>query len=189
MSCLDHQSDESRHFKQGRRHHHHHSDKDDSYRRHHHIHNSRLDENGMNYYERPEGWRHLSDRLGVETLLSEAYFQTNSFWGLRLQNTLSAKMIEMSGDRDVQSPKRRSNSQHALQKGVRIGAEVAYRIRNDRGPWAGEKAIKVISAAVASATIDLLLDTDSKNHPLTHAAVVTVEGVIIDRIINGIMKL
>ncbi|KAH7267881.1 uncharacterized protein BKA55DRAFT_635146 [Fusarium redolens] len=172
MSCLNHQPDESRHFKQGRRHHHHHNDKDDSYRRHHHhrhIHNSRLDDNGMNYYERPEGWRHLSDRLGVETLIT--------------------KMIEMSGDRGVQSPKRRSNSQHALQKGVRIGAEVAYRIRNDRGPWAGEKAIKVISAAVASATIDLLLDTDSKNHPLTHAAVVTVEGVIIDRIINGIMKL
>jgi hypothetical protein len=70
-----------------------------------------------------------------------------------------------------------------------MGAEVAYRIRNDRGSWVGEKGVKVASAAIASATIDLMLGTDSKKHPLAHSATSKVEGFIIERIISGTMGL
>jgi hypothetical protein len=89
----------------------------------------------------------------------------------------------------MQGLKEHSKRQHALQKGVRTGAEVAYQIRNDRGSWAGEKGIKVASAAIASATIDIWLGTGSKKHPLAHAAVSAVEGIIIDGIMNGTMQL
>jgi hypothetical protein len=69
-----------------------------------------------------------------------------------------------------------------------MGAEVAFRIRNDRDSWLGEKTVKVASAALVSATIDLLLGTDSKSHPMTHAAVSLVEATIVDKIINGTMR-
>jgi hypothetical protein len=83
---------------------------------------------------------------------------------------------------DTRTPKNRSKSEHALQQGVCAGAEVAFRIRNDRGSWVGEKGIKVASAAMTSATLDLLFATDQKKHPLTHLVVSKVERIIIDRI-------
>jgi hypothetical protein len=82
----------------------------------------------------------------------------------------------------MRTPKNLSKSEHALQQGVRAGAEVAFRIRNDKGSWVGEKGIKVASAAITSATLDLLLGTDQRKHPLAHLVVSKVEGVIIDRI-------
>jgi hypothetical protein len=85
----------------------------------------------------------------------------------------------------TRTPKNRSKSEHALQQGIRAGAEVAFLIRNDRGSWVGEKGIKVASAAMTSATLDLLLATDQKKHPLTHLVVSKVERAIIDRITHS----
>jgi hypothetical protein len=66
---------------------------------------------------------------------------------------------------------------------------VAYRIRNNRGSWVGEKRVKVASPAIASVTIDLMLGTDSKKHPIAHSATLKVEGFIIERIISGTIGL
>jgi hypothetical protein len=71
---------------------------------------------------------------------------------------------------------------------ISTAAEVAFRIRNDSGSWVGEKGIKVASAAIASASIDLLLDTDPKKHPLAHMAVSMVQGAVKDGITDSKMK-
>jgi hypothetical protein len=100
----------------------------------------------------------------------------------------SAELIEPSGHKGTGSSKTHNRNQHALQKGVRIGAEVALRIKNNEDSGLREKTVKVMSAAIASATFDLLMGTEAKSHPITSAAVSLVEGIIIDRIEHGTMK-
>jgi hypothetical protein len=68
---------------------------------------------------------------------------------------------------------------------ISTAAEVAFRIRNDSGSWVGEKGMKIASAAIASAAIDFLLDTDPKRHPLAHIAVSMVQGVVKDGITDS----
>ncbi|KAH7215485.1 hypothetical protein DER44DRAFT_652604 [Fusarium oxysporum] len=173
MSSIDHMLDKGQHSKQGRRRHHNHDSIDDPnhhcHHHHHHVHRRPIDDNAMRLYEEPEWWSHLINPSALGTLITKA--------------------IEVSGHREKRGSEIRNESHHALLMGVRTGAEVASRIKNDRGPWAGEKSIKVVSAAIASATIDLLLGTDSKSHPLRYAVASMVEKIIIDRIINGKLKL
>ncbi|KAH7148127.1 hypothetical protein DER46DRAFT_514220 [Fusarium sp. MPI-SDFR-AT-0072] len=176
MSSIDHRLDKGKHSKEGRRRHHNHDIIDDPHRHchhhhhhHHHVHRRPIDDNAMRLCEGPEWWSHLIDPSVLETLITKA--------------------IEARGHREKRGSEIRNERHHALCMGVRTGAEVASRIKNDRGPWAGEKSIKVVSAAITSATIDLLLSTDSKSHPLRYAVASMVESFIIDRIINGKLKL
>ncbi|KAH6965042.1 hypothetical protein EDB82DRAFT_467026 [Fusarium venenatum] len=167
MDCLDHQQGRSRRFKQGRRYHHPPDDKDES---DHHTYGKPLYDSVRGRHQRPRGCEHVNGRPSLETLISEAHSQTKS---------------QTSGHRAVSTAKKRSKSEHAVGKGIRTGAEVAFRIRNDRGSWVGEKGIKVASAAIASATIDFMLGADPKKHSLAHIAVSMVEGVVTDGITNG----
>jgi hypothetical protein len=58
-------------------------------------------------------------------------------------------------------------------KGISTGAEVAFR------------RIKVTSAATASETIEFLLGTDPKKHPLARIAVSIIKGLVTNGITNG----
>ncbi|CEI68177.1 hypothetical protein FVEN_g12224 [Fusarium venenatum] len=182
MDCLDHQQGRSRRFKQGRRYHHPPDDKDES---DHHTYGKPLYDSVRGRHQRPRGCEHVNGRPSLETLISEAHSQTKSSHYQRLHNSASARSSQTSGHRAVSTAKKRSKSEHAVGKGIRTGAEVAFRIRNDRGSWVGEKGIKVASAAIASATIDFMLGADPKKHSLAHIAVSMVEGVVTDGITNG----
>ncbi|KAH7142530.1 hypothetical protein DER46DRAFT_619632 [Fusarium sp. MPI-SDFR-AT-0072] len=183
MDCLDHQQDRSPHSKQGRRYHHPHDYKDVP--DHHHTHGKPLYDHITGRHQRSRQWEHISGRPSLESLISEAHLQTNSSHHQRLRSTPSARASQTSRHRAVPTLKKRSKGEHAVGKGVSTGAEVAFRIRNDRGSWIGEKGIKVVSAAIASATIDFMLDTDPKKHPLAHIAVSMVQGAVTDGIMNG----
>ncbi|KAH7178994.1 uncharacterized protein B0J16DRAFT_357191 [Fusarium flagelliforme] len=160
MPSFNYPPDKSQHGHE-RRHHQHHDDKKSSHRDHHHHHHHHAqdrpmdDNNAMNMYQRPEWWGHLKNRLALETFLTE--------------------LIEPSGHKDTRSSNTHNRNQHALQKGVRIGAEVALRIKNKEDSGLGEKTVKVMSAAIASATFDLLLGTEAESHPITSAAMSMVE--------------
>ena len=65
---------------------------------------------------------------------------------------------------------------------ISTAAEVAFQILHDSGSWVGEKGMKIASAAMASAAIDLLLDTDPKRYPLAHIAASMLQGVVKDGI-------
>ncbi|KAH7169685.1 uncharacterized protein B0J16DRAFT_277106 [Fusarium flagelliforme] len=163
MDYLDHQQDRSRHSKQGRRYHHPHGDKDEP--DHHHTHGKPVYDHITGRHQRSREWEHISGRPSLGSLITRA--------------------SQTSRHRAVPTVKKRSKREHAVGKGVSTGAEVAFRIRNDRGSWIGEKGIKVASAAIASATIDFMLDTDPKKHPLAHIAVSMVQGAVTDGIMNG----
>lgn len=82
-------------------------------------------------------------------------------------------------------PGKRSKSERSAEKAISAAAASAFRVRNDRGHWVGEKGFRVASAAVAAATVDVLLDTDPHKHPLQHIAVAMVQGVVMDRITDS----
>lgn len=97
-------------------------------------------------------------------------------------------MIETSCGSTKRS-KKHNQTQHVLWEGVRIAADLAFPIRNERETLASHKATEVGSAAIASAIAELLLGTDHKTHPLMYGVVSLVEQIIINKIVNSTIKL
>ncbi|KAH7109334.1 hypothetical protein EDB81DRAFT_769175 [Dactylonectria macrodidyma] len=74
-------------------------------------------------------------------------------------------------------PKKRSQSESAMEKAIGTAAAAVFRIRNDPGSWVGEKGLKVAAATMAVASMGILMDVDKKKHPLAHVSVKMVEKV------------
>ncbi|KAH7232438.1 hypothetical protein B0J15DRAFT_505240 [Fusarium solani] len=188
MDYHDYQRDRGRHPKQGWRYH---PFPDDDESNHHRTHGGPPGDNATGEYRQPRGWGRIGDRLSGESLISGVHLQTKSSHHRRGHSTSLARASRTSRTschRIDPAPKKRSKSEHAMGNAISTAAEVAFRIRNDSGSWVGEKGIKVASAAIASATIDLLLDTDPKKHPLAHMAVSMVQGAVKDGITDSKTK-
>ncbi|CZR68837.1 uncharacterized protein PAC_18737 [Phialocephala subalpina] len=97
----------------------------------------------------------------------------------------STSPAQVTSNLGIPVPRTRNKSEQAAEKAISAAATAAFRIRNDRGHWVGEKGFKVASAAVAAATIDTLLDVNPHEHPLRHIAVAMVQGAVMDKIADG----
>lgn len=189
MEYHNYQCDRGRHPKQGWRSHPSPDDEDES--NHHRTHGGPPGDNATGKHRRPRGWECFGNRRSGERLISEAHLQTKLSHHRRSHSTSPAgasRASRTSCHRVDRAPKKRSKSEHAIGNAIGTAAEVAFRIRNGSGSWVGEKGIKVASAAMASATIDLLLDTDPKKHPLAHMAVSMVQGAVKDGITDSKTK-
>ncbi|KAH6645612.1 hypothetical protein BKA67DRAFT_585802 [Truncatella angustata] len=88
-------------------------------------------------------------------------------------------------DSAQESSRHGSKTEHAAEKAIETAASSAFRMRHDPGRWVGEKGLKVVTAAVAAAAIDAMLDANAKDHPLQHIVASMIQGVVKDVITSG----
>jgi len=87
------------------------------------------------------------------------------------------------------SPSRHRNNEkkweQAAKAAIVAGAVEAFRNRNTKGPWTGEKGQRIATAALGAAGIDSLVDKDPDKHGKRHVAESAIGGLLANRIANG----
>lgn len=86
-----------------------------------------------------------------------------------------------SRDRD----KTKAKWEQAAKAAIVAGAVEAFRSRKTPGPWTGEKAKRIATAALGAAGIDSLVDKDPDKHSKRHIAEAAVGGLVANRLANG----
>jgi hypothetical protein len=75
--------------------------------------------------------------------------------------------------------------EQAAKAAVVAGAIEAFRSRKDPGPWTGEKAQRIATAALGAAGVDSLVDKDPDKHGKRHVAESALAGLVAGRLANG----
>lgn len=80
---------------------------------------------------------------------------------------------------------RSSKWEQATEAALIAGAIEAFRIRKKPAPWTGEKGIRVATAALGAAGIDVLIDKNPDRKATRHLAEATIGGLAVNRFANG----
>jgi hypothetical protein len=84
---------------------------------------------------------------------------------------------------------RRSRCEQATEAALIAGAIEAFRIRKKPGPWTGDKGIRVATAALGAAGVDVLIDKDPDRKATRHIVEATIGGLAVNRFANGTRNL
>ena len=73
----------------------------------------------------------------------------------------------------------------ALKAAVTAGAAEAFRSRNQPGGWGGDKAKRVLTAAISAGGVDKLIDRDPNKHGKRNVIGSALAGLATNRLVNG----
>ena len=77
---------------------------------------------------------------------------------------------------------------HSLFAGATAGAIEAFRVRNGKGSWTGERGARVATVAIGAAATDMARDKDPDKHGKRDYAQATLAGMALNRLTNGSRK-
>ena len=83
------------------------------------------------------------------------------------------------------APRQPGMVEQAADAAIDAGTVTAFRLRKVPGPWIGDKGVRVATAALSAAAIDVLIDKDPAKYGTRNIAASTIGGLIVDRIANG----
>ncbi len=73
----------------------------------------------------------------------------------------------------------------AAQAAIVAGAVEAFRVRGEPGPWTGDKAKRIVTAAIGAGGIDALVDKDPNQKSKRHLVEAVLGGLAANRLANG----